>query len=589
MNIQLPKFRRQRPSTKARFNKIRDNHETQTLAGGKYCGLRGPLLSVSIGFAGFILSASIAYEQELSAPDLSTPRKAAQAFDDALERNDMVLAKSIALGNEHQITAAKAQHDLTHAFYRMLIAVEGKFSEGGQKGNGLADEYKARFAKATERISGDKATVGDSLALGGELFVASFTLQKEGKSWRIDLRQAADADDMTGKRRRVEQINGVVNNIEKGHYKTSKEVFEDILPGEAFVPKDQANTKSNADATSWANNYRNAKFITRAEFLKKLGPVHLLVRERSGVSECVRNLDEIVRASASQHGWTIASGPTDIQLVVDADIDRSKITTTEYTDFGSSQQDGYQMAYTALVQVGLVTKTNCRRGDKFVQLDVYPYRTMSWSFGSMGDLVNFDAVYAKAFRQALDTAFDTMAKMSDTDDTDDQVAWTNSLWPPAQDVEMQKKFVSVTQLEPGASNRVFQSVTKFDVEVDLMLDASKEFNARSLQQSWDSELRRNGQEIDPSSDVHVDHEVYIRSPSGGLFARTDACYTDTSAIRVWQKNVVFKFNGELRRAKVCFWSDLESGTALPKDQSNTARDVVNRSIRSATKEFASNR
>jgi Tetratricopeptide repeat len=67
MNIQPLKFRRQRPSTKARFNKIRDNHEIHALAGGKYCGLRGPLLFVSIGFAGFILSASMAYEQESAA------------------------------------------------------------------------------------------------------------------------------------------------------------------------------------------------------------------------------------------------------------------------------------------------------------------------------------------------------------------------------------------------------------------------------------------------------------------------------------------------------------------------------------------
>jgi hypothetical protein len=361
-------------------------------------------------------------------------------------------------------------------------------------------------------------------------------------------------------------------------------------PATSGEPNAQLNTPADADATAWANNYRNAKFITRAEFLKRVGPVHLVIRERSGVSECVRNLDDIVRTSASAHGWTLASSPTDVEMVVDADIERAKITTTESTSSGPVEQEGYQMAYTALVQVGLVTKANCRRGDKFVQLDVYPYRNWGAHYGCIGDWVDFDAAYAKAFRQAIDDVFDAIGKMSDADDTDDEAAWTNSLWPPAQNAEMQKKFLSPMKVEPGASNPVFYGVTKFELaDIGLIQDAGKELNARSLQQSWISELSRNGHEIDPSSDVRIRHEVGAFNLSRGWLWGSPICYVNVSAIRVWQNNVVFEFNGELRRARVCIWSDLDSATALPRDQSNTARDVVNRSIRSAAKEFASRR
>ena len=550
--------------------------------------------------------------------DLSTPRKAVQAFEDALENNDMDLARSIALGEDQRLIDAKTSHALVRAWSRMEVAKKKRF-DSEQAGAKERDIYLKRWTTAEEHINGETATVGTPHFVNGQQSIwGGFELRKVGDKWNIDL-EASDIQhfwagkygiDQPAAEQRLKEISEITDNIEKGSYKDEQEAIAaandavtrakarleaDIAAGRTTVVENKNGrtdplAKTNfGDAKTWAESYRNAKFITRAEFLKRVGPVHLVIRERSGVSECVRNLDDIVRTSASAHGWTLASGPTDVEMVVDADIERTKITTTEYTNWGPSEQEGYQMAYTASVQVGFVTKANCRRGNKFVQLDVYPYRNWNAYWGSMGDWVNFEAAYAKAFREAVDGAFDAMAKMSDSDDPDDEGAWTNSLWPAAQNAEMQREFVSAMKVEPGASKPVFYGVTKFEFLVDLLEDAGKEFNVRSLQQSWNSELSRNGQEIDPSSDFRIRHEVGIWSPSGGLFARTDACYTDISAIRVWQKNVVFKFKGELRRAKVCFWSDLNSGTALRKDQSNTARDVVNQSIRSAAREFSSSR
>ena len=550
--------------------------------------------------------------------DLSTPRKAVQAFEDALENNDMDLARSIALGEDQRLIDAKTSHAFVRAWSRMEVAKKKRF-DSEQAGAKERDIYLKRWITAEEHINGEMATVGTPHFVNGQQSIwGGFDLRKVGDKWNLDL-EASDIQhfwagkygiDQPAAEQWLKEISEITDNIEKGGYKDEQEAIaaanDAVTPAKARLEADIAAGRTTVvenkngrtaplaktnlgDAKTWAESYRNARFITRAEFLKRVGPVHLVIRERAGVSECVRNLDEIVRASASQHGWTIASGPTDIQLVVDADINRSKITTTEYTDFGAREQSGYQMAYAALVQVGFVTKANCRRGDKFVQLDVYPYRNWNIYDGSMGDLVDFDAAYAKAFRGAVDRAFDAMAKMSDADDADDEVAWKNSLWPPTQDAEMQRKFVSGMKVEPSASNPVFYGVTKFELAVDLLQDAGKEFNAPSLQRSWISELSRSGHEIDPSSDVRIAHQRGIWSPSGGLFARTDACYIDVNTIRVWQKHVVFKLNGELRRARVCIWSDLDCGTALPKDQSNTARDLVNRSIRSAAKEFALSR
>lgn len=347
-----------------------------------------------------------------------------------------------------------------------------------------------------------------------------------------------------------------------------------------------ANEKSDGNAAAWANKYRNAKFISRAEFLKTTGPVSLMVRQRSGVRECVANLEQIVRASASANGWTLAATPTHVELVVDADINRSKITTTEHTDFGVVEHGAYHMAFIVAVQVGFRMKVNCQRGDKFVQMDAYPYRHWNTYYYYMGDLVDFDAAYVKGFRQALDWAFENISTIRNADDVDDQATWSASLWPASQDAQMYKSFVSPLTSEPGAGDHSFYGVTKLDADLELLDEADKNFNIASLQQSWMAELNRNGHELNSSSDMRVQHQFGAFGLSRGWLLGGTLCNFDLSAIRVWQKNVIFPFNGELRRGKVCVWSDVTTAIALPRDHGNTARDLMNRSIRSAATELA---
>jgi tetratricopeptide (TPR) repeat protein len=365
------------------------------------------------------------------------------------------------------------------------------------------------------------------------------------------------------------------------------EVDPNLLSNKGKAPAQQkpSSQSSSAEAKAWANNYRNAKFLSRAEFVKRVGPVHLAIRAGSGATESVANLESIIRTSATQHGITIASEPTNIELIVEADVDRSKITTTEYTDWGP-KDTGYHMAYLASVRVHFGLKAKCRRGDKFVELDVYPCRAEGMYYGYMGDLVNFEATYAKAFGEACEGAFGGLEKLTDSD-KDDQAAWTASLWPPGQDAEMHKNFLSPIKAEPGGSNHAFYGVTKFGLEdVDLTDGASKEFNAASLQQTWRSELNRNGEEVDSSSDLRIYQDVSIEEISRGFLFGGTVCNFNVSDIGVSQRNVVFEFNGELRRARARIWYDRESAIALPRDNSSTVQDVVNRSIKSAAKELA---
>jgi hypothetical protein len=253
------------------------------------------------------------------------------------------------------------------------------------------------------------------------------------------------------------------------------------------------------------------------------------------------------------------------------------------------RETGYDSGYIASVELLFDVKANCRRGNKFVELHVYPCRVQNMHPGYMGQWVDFNAAYKEAFRQALDDAFDALGTLTDSDDRESEAAWTGSFWPAAQNAEMQTSFLSPMRFESVASSRVFQGVTKFAVGmIELDEGARKQFDASSLQQQWINELSQNGQQIDSSSDTSIIHEILMHHVSRSLMGISGdpIYYFDESAIAVWQKNVVFEFNGELRRANVCIWGDVEFTMALPRDNTNAAGELVSRSIRSAAREFA---
>lgn len=253
------------------------------------------------------------------------------------------------------------------------------------------------------------------------------------------------------------------------------------------------------------------------------------------------------------------------------------------------RETGYDSGYIASVELLFDVKTNCRRGNTFVELHVYPCVALNWQYGYMGQWVDFNASYKEAFRRALDNAFDTLGKLKDSDDREDEPGWARSFWPAAQNAEIQKSFLSPIRSESVASSRVFHGGTRIAFgQIDLNEGARNYFNAASLQQSWISELRRNGQDIDPSSDISIGNEVDVNHIANSFLGISGdpIYYFDGNWSAAWQKNVVFEFNGELRRAGVCIWEDAEFTMALPRDNPNAAQELVSRSIRSAAREFA---
>jgi hypothetical protein len=147
-------------------------------------------------------------------PDLSSPKKTVQAFDDALTRNDMALAHSVARGDERQFAVAKEGIEIQHLMYRFATAEAKRFRPEDK-----TDGYNVdTWGKADQDIQGNKATVSTFLG-------PSFALEKIGETWRIDLSssprirgfKSANIQNLTT------AIRQITEKIEKRHFKNRQE------------------------------------------------------------------------------------------------------------------------------------------------------------------------------------------------------------------------------------------------------------------------------------------------------------------------------------------------------------------------------
>lgn len=249
MKIQLLKFRRNRLLTKlgrriaeeqaadnslgaetgevkAASDKLRlVDAEIKTLAAQSYIWARRPLLTGSIAVAAAIVCTGTFYHQALAAPDLSTPKKAVQAFEDALQHNDMALARSLVLGTDEQLAAMKAAYDYVDGLCRVLATASKKFGANETDIKTAADCDKI-WTTGEEHIDGDKATVKADLGLGS----SDQKLEKSGEIWRLDLREAKPpaASELAAMQHVANGLKEITENIKKGHYKTKEDVDNDI-------------------------------------------------------------------------------------------------------------------------------------------------------------------------------------------------------------------------------------------------------------------------------------------------------------------------------------------------------------------------
>lgn len=179
-------------------------------------------LIISLGFAAGAICAAVLFQRTFAASDLSTPKKVVQAFDDALARNDMATARSLAIGTEEQLAVAKQKLDVSAALSRMLIAGVRKF-DGEEKGKKAADEEKTRWTKVDERIEGDKATVPYGWS---GLLLPHFQLQKDGNVWKIDLQRSLDSDSSAkADQKLINVASEITEKTQNGHYKDMHEVL----------------------------------------------------------------------------------------------------------------------------------------------------------------------------------------------------------------------------------------------------------------------------------------------------------------------------------------------------------------------------
>ena len=163
----------------------------------------------------------------------------------------MVLARSLALGNEQQLLAAKMRHDYFYTFNRVALAVSHKF--GGEQGTQPPADYTAELARLDEQIEGNSATVGSKNL--PSLFTPTFKLEKIGEVWKVDLRSdTSSAEDQAMLQRLIKQFNETTQRIEKGDYKTKEEIAEAIV---AALSEGTAASSQHPPSSSSTNQVRN--------------------------------------------------------------------------------------------------------------------------------------------------------------------------------------------------------------------------------------------------------------------------------------------------------------------------------------------
>lgn len=270
-----------------------------------------------------------------TAPDLSTPKKTVLAFEDALQRNDMVLAKSIALGNEQQLAAAKMDHDLHYAMTRCHIAISKRFPD--IKTEKPPDDYAAGLGKLDEQIEGNKATVKSKLSL--DIFAPNFKLERIGETWKVDLRgdlREADAElaqhAKQGIQRLIQRLNEITQRVEKGYYKTAQETegavgaaMDDFL--HALAPESAGTPEPSASPTPTAKAPTAKATIDEYEFCGlKWGSSVSALRERfpNASKDPFQKLKEsepgVEFYILWRYGSTFGAGKNDI-----GDVDRAEL------------------------------------------------------------------------------------------------------------------------------------------------------------------------------------------------------------------------------------------------------------------------
>ena len=194
----------------------------------------GAISLVCLG--GVVFFASVVGAGEGPHPDLSTPRKAVQAFTDAILHNDLDKARACAWASDEQLEDAKYPVDFDEAAFRMDLAAAAKFPGAGSG----AQTYAERWAQAKEITEGEKVSVEPGA------FGSAFEVVRTEDGWKVDLRPRTLFTPRGEQfwQRLIKAVDETTRAIELDRYKTEEEAKSDankklnaVIAWKALVPE----------------------------------------------------------------------------------------------------------------------------------------------------------------------------------------------------------------------------------------------------------------------------------------------------------------------------------------------------------------
>jgi hypothetical protein len=341
---------------------------------------------------------------------------------------------------------------------------------------------------------------------------------------------------------------------------------------------DQQHTSSDRQASDdWANRYRNAPWITGAEFLQEVSEVKLEV-DASGLGSLVsaEDLEAGIRRALQTEGFQInPQAPVTVHVTVrfkQSDITNHIYGTDviEQTYHHPELLEFYSMRF-------LIPATVFREGG-FQKLALSP----AWSFVTGGFYGGFGR------QDVLDDLPSEIHSLLTTirgDDyrpsSEEETSWSNSLWDERDNERMYKEYAASQNSQGIDLERVFSGVHRLKLSVELEHDSSSCINRSWIENEWGNTLSGAGLPVDPDSPFVLDHQI-ITLIERNLIG-VEVCYTNADVIYFKQRSVVFPWavkdpgqaQREVRlvRSSVLIDEHVNLGILLPRDRTDVSHQI----------------
>ena len=176
-------------------------------------------------------------------PDLSSPRKAATSFANALESGDADALKATSLGSEEDYKLMDSLSGIMKSGKKLQDAASEKFGvdEGKKVAAGGPNDMHKEIDQSEEKIDGEAA----SLTKKGEDAKNALKLKKVKEGWKVDLTQIPDKQQMAQAlpmmKAMGKAMDEIAADIKSGKYKSADEAKNGLQQKMFAVLATQAN------------------------------------------------------------------------------------------------------------------------------------------------------------------------------------------------------------------------------------------------------------------------------------------------------------------------------------------------------------